>query len=182
MLAAMTLRDLLGGNEPTPHWLATPAAQQLLRRLPVRKALYGAMLNTTRFHPEAAKAFAPLARALLPHEVAFRSQQVADPDDTDGYAYENLYKCALVLFDVGELVDVMPLFRAKHTNFDTGLGMDGQFLLGAGLHATRDHAAKLAAAGDHQAKELLDYLGLMDDDPADLKRWRIATYSYHFGE
>jgi hypothetical protein len=182
MLAAMALRDLLGGNEPTPEWLATPEAQQLLTSLPVRRGLYRAMLSATRFHPEAAKAFAPMVRALLPHEVAFRSQQESDPDDTDGCGFENLYKCALVLFDVGELVDVMPLFRAKHTNFDTGLGMDGEFLLGAGLHATRDHAAKLAAAGDQQAKELLDYLGLMDDNPADVNSWRTATYSYHLGE
>jgi hypothetical protein len=50
------------------------------------------------------------------------------------------------------------------------------------LHATRDHAAKLAAAGDHQAKELLDYLGLMDDNPAEVNSWRTATYSYHLGE
>jgi len=165
--------------------MATPEAQQLLRSLPVRRGLYRAMLSATRFHPEAAKAFAPLARALLPHEVAFRSQQESDPDDpddTDGCGFENLYKCALVLFDVGELVDVMPLFRAKHTNFDTLFGMDDQFLLGAGLHATRDHAARLTAAGDPLAKQLQKDLREWDDDPADLNRWRTNTYSYHLGE
>ncbi|MBL8735793.1 MAG: hypothetical protein JNL12_05140 [Planctomycetes bacterium] len=178
----MKVRELLDGHNPTAAWLATPAAQRLLRRLPVRRDLYKAILTQTRDDRSAAQAFAPLARALLPHEVRFRSTDDRDPDDTDGNGFENIYQCALVLFDVGQLVDVMPLYRAKLTDFDTGLGMDGEFLIGAGLRATKEHVAKLAAAGEPRAADLLKYLGLMDDQPARLEEWRAWRYRYHLGE
>lgn len=175
------MRELLAGHELSAAWLSTPAAQRLLQLLPVRRDLYKAMLTTTRHHRAAAQAFAPLARALLPHEVRFRSTEERDPNDTDGNGFENIYQCALVLFDIGQLVDVMPLYRAKLTNFDTGLGMDGEFLIGAGLRATKEHVAKLAAAGEPKAADLLNYLGHFEDEPAKLGEWRTWRYDYHLG-
>src|SRR5690349_17422385 len=51
--------------------------------------------------------------------------------------YENLYWCAFLLYLAGHPDDVPLIWKAKHISMDTGIGLDGQCLVGAGVEATR---------------------------------------------
>jgi hypothetical protein len=63
------------------------------------------------------------------------------------------------------LVDSLPIWRAKQSNFDAGCGVDVQFVCGGGYEATKDFLARSTAP---DAKEALDYL---IDCGADFQDW-----------
>ena len=73
--------------------------------------------------------------------------------DTGGDYFENLYWCAFLLWRAGDVLDVIPLWRAKNTDFDTAGGFDVQFLTGAGLDETIRY---LQARTDTEARNALD--------------------------
>ncbi|MGE0786407.1 MAG: hypothetical protein AB7S26_12125 [Sandaracinaceae bacterium] len=126
----MSIEPLLDGHSPTEAWLATDDAARMLSDPVRRSQLYRAM------HPQADAARGPLLRALLGHEVAFRTDDHFASHDEHEDRFENLYWCALLLSQIGEVQDVLALWRAKMTNFDTGCGFDVQFLVGAGVEPT----------------------------------------------
>lgn len=162
--------ELLEGNEPSREWLGSPAAQNLLSKIPRREQLYQAM------HPSPSPQHAELLRALLAHEVAFRDSDEDDPGD----AFDNLYWCALLLHQLGRLEDVLPLWRAKMTNFDTGCGMDIQFLVGPGVERTLAYLVESSEPDAAKAYECIakchaaGELGAMDE-------W-LALRRAYFGE
>lgn len=92
---------------------------------------------------------AALLRTILEREVSYR--------ETGGCLeyFENLYWCAFLLWRVGEVVDVIPLWRAKNIDFDTGCGLDVQFLVGAGLDETIRYLRSTPGSEAHAA---LDYI------------------------
>ena len=91
-----------------------------------------------------------LLRELLRMEVEYRRS-----DRNDGAFFENIYWCAFLLWRVGDLGDVMLLWRAKHTNFDTGCGLDIQFLMGAGVDETISY---LQRQTDVDSRDALEYI------------------------
>lgn len=143
----MTIDDLLDGRAPSEAWLATDEAARLLSDVERRVSLYRAM------HPRADPSYAPLLRALLAHEVAFRLEPGDDPEGR----FENLYWCALLLTQIGDVRDVLALWRAKNTDFDTGCAFDVQFLVGAGVQET---LAFLARSDDPVAPEIAEYISM----------------------
>lgn len=170
---AMDLTDLLDGHEPTADWLASDDAQRMLSDVSRRVDLY------RRLHPGPDAEHGPLLRALLEHECAFRRATDAAPAADDDDSFENLYRCALLLFQLGRVEDVLPLWRAKHIDMDTGCGLDIQFLVGAGVDET---LAFLAASSDPAAREAGAYIadcrlgGDFDDLPGWLA-WRRAYFA-----
>lgn len=154
-----SLRDILG-SEPSDAWLASEEARRL-EQIDVRERVY-ACLHDRPSHPN-------LLRRLLVHEVELRRSDPA----TD--AFENLYWCALLLHQIGRVEDVLPMWRAKHTDFDTGVGFDIQFLVGAGVDET---LAFLESAEDPDAARARAHLiacregGDFDDLPSWLARRR----------
>lgn len=169
--------EFLPGYAPTAQWLESPEGTSALGNIRVRRALYAQLLAACASspHPDL-PVHAPLLRALLAREVTYR----ATDEDDDGTDYENLYRCALLLYDVGALEDVLPLWRAKHTNMDTGSGLDIQCLLGAGVSSTLAYLATLdgpVARDAHADISRWAAGGELDD----LSSWRSWRYQYFGG-
>ncbi len=94
--------------------------------------------------------------------------------DEDGIEYfENIYWCAFLLFIIGEVNDVPLLWKAKNLNMDVAIGMDWQFLVGAGI----DETVQFASA--NKMDDLADYLRDYQSDPPSLVGW-AAYRSYYF--
>jgi hypothetical protein len=112
-----------------------------------------------------------LLRHLLDLEVADRKA------NNSGEYFENLDWCGFLLYRVGDVRDVLTLWRAKQTNFDTGCNFDAQFLVGAGVDET---IAYLRASSETDAAAALDYLlecqasGVF----ANLEEWRQWRLAY----
>lgn len=156
---------LLDGNVPTAAWLASSQAESLLSDPRRRARLYAEM------HVRPSPAQAPLLRVLLRHEV---DQRLKDDDD---YDFEQLYWCALLLSAFGFVEDSLRIWRAKRTNFDTGVGLDVQFVVGAGARETLAH---LDSLDDPEAARAARYLRDCEaaGDFADLERWRALRCAY----
>ena len=67
----------------------------------------------------------------------------------------------LMLFSKADMLDAVPIWRAKRANFDAFCGVDVQFVCGSGYAETK---AYLAASTDPDAKEALDYLVRCEPD------------------
>jgi hypothetical protein len=91
--------------------------------------------------------------------------------------FENLHWCAFLLWRVGDLRDVIPLWRAKNIDFDTACGFDIQFLTGAGLNQTIEY---LGSSADPEAKPALEYIMYCRaaGDFDDLQAWAIWRTDY----
>jgi hypothetical protein len=107
-----------------------------------RDTLYRAL------HPTPAPNFLPLVRDPFRREAKYRADE-----SSDGEYFENLYWAALFLYRIGSLDDVLPMWRAKHMNMDTGGGFDIQFLVGQGVTPT---IAYLRMSNDPVADEAAD--------------------------
>jgi hypothetical protein len=91
-----------------------------------------------------------------------------------------LHWCAFLLWRVGDLRDVILLWRAKNIDFDTACGFDIQFLTGAGLNQTIEY---LESSADPEARSALEYIMKCRaaGDFDDLQAWAIWRTDY-FGE
>jgi len=97
----------------------------------------------------------------------------------DGEYFENLYWCALFLYQLGFLDDILPMWKAKHVNMDTGCGFDIQFLVGAGVDKTLSF---LTDSDEADAKKAHSYILSCKEagDFSNLPSWlqgRIEYYS-----
>ena len=75
------------------------------------------------------------------------------------------------LFSIGEVGDALLIWEAKSCNFDTNLGIDVQFLCGAGLDQT---TAFLAAEGGEAARDALAYVRDCESS-GDFARFPVAN-------
>ncbi|TYB95007.1 hypothetical protein FXF53_26015 [Micromonospora sp. WP24] len=73
-------------------------------------------------------------------------------DDQDT---ELMKLCCVQLFNVGQLEDVLSIWRAKESSWDAHCSIDVQLLCGAGLDPTREH---LMSEGSEDAAAALRYL------------------------
>ena len=91
--------------------------------------------------------------------------------------FENLYWCALLLHQLGRLEDVLPLWRAKNTSFDTARGFDAEFLVGAGVEET---IVFLDASPDPEAAKAHAYLTKCCNESVfdDLASWLVERRAY----
>ena len=108
-----------------------------------------------RLHPTPATRFLPLVRDVFRREIDYRCDAT-----TDGEYFENLYWSALFLYQIGDLEDVLPMWRAKHINMDTGVGFDVQFLVGRGVAETIEYLRK---QDDSEAVGAADYIASCRD-------------------
>lgn len=163
-----------------PDWSSgeaiSPESLTLLRQFERRGRIYQRLLEHSRSRPRALVGCGPLLRALLALEVEYRSQDEEDPAD-NGNGFENIYACALLLFDLGAPEDALRLWEAKRLNMDLGVGIDVQFLVGAGVDETLDAlstddstAARAAAAYLQKCRAAGDF--------EELTTWRRARYEY----
>ena len=128
-------------------------------------------------HPKAEPDQLLLMRVLFSLECHYRSQD-EDQDDDDFDYFENIYWCALFLYQIGDVTDSLPIWRAKHINMDTGCGFDAQFLVGAGLEETCTY---LEQSEDPDAVLALEYIrtNLNSGTFSDLDDWYEAHVQYY---
>lgn len=169
------LHTLLGGHAPDDPWWESAEALAFLGDPDVRAELYRAI------HPGGDPTLAVLLRALLAVEVRDRARELdrdEEDDDEDDDHFEQLYWCAYMLAELGDPVDVPRLWRAKHTTFDTSIGMDVQCLVvGVGVDAT---LAFLETSDDPDASKIAAHLRTRRDggDFDDLEGWRARWRAY----
>ena len=121
---------------------------------------------------ESARANRQLLLSIFEEEMKYRKR------DTEWDYFENIYWCALLLYLAGDVSDVPLIWKAKHTNMDTGIGMDGQCLVGAGVEAT----VRMLKATNQS--EILSYVEGMDEfgDLDDLAGWERSRIQYFYGD
>jgi len=136
----------------------TPEAEAELRKPSFRERIY------RELHSGPTREDRNLLLRMLNLEAKYRSD-----DSNDGEHFENLYWCGLLLHQVMAPEDALPMWSAKHVNFDTGCGFDIQFLVGAGVDET---LLFLRGVGDTSASKAADYIdecreaGDFDDLPS----------------
>lgn len=128
-------------------------------------------LRTVAPNRESARSNRQLLLAIFEEEMKYRKR------DTEWDYYENIYWCAFLLYLAGDVGDVPLIWKAKHTNMDTGIGMDGQCLVGAGVEAT------LRMLKESNQFEILSYIEDMDEDGDfdDLAGWEKYRIEYFYG-
>lgn len=171
---SLSLDELLPGW--SPGTAVSTESLTLLRQFDRRRRIYERLLERARSKPGVLTSCGPLLRALLELEMEYRNQDEPDPADA-GDGFEHIYACALLLFDLGVPEDALRLWEAKHLNMDVGIGLDIQFLVGAGVDATL-HA--LSSHGSDAAREAAAHLETCRaaGDFADLTTWRRTRYEY----
>jgi hypothetical protein len=95
-----------------------------------------------------------------PTIVAALEEQIRLEEDEIGDQFLMRLLCAQ-LFSIGFVEDSILIWRAKSCNFDTYLGIDVQFLCGAGLEQTKNY---LQLDGSDDAINALDYIAKCESD------------------
>lgn len=119
---------------------------------------------------ESAAKWHPVLLSIFEREIMYREK------DQDWEYFENLYWCAFLLYLAGDPADAVLIWKAKHINMDTGVGLDGQSLVGAGIEETIRY---LEARGEN---EIVDHIRRMQgsgdlDALPDWEKFR-AQYFY----
>ena len=109
-----------------------------------------------------------LLRRILSVEAQYRR------DGEPGDYFENFYWCAFLLYCVGDVDDALTLWRAKHTDFDSSLYFDWQYLLGAGVEPTLSHLRDTGHA------DIADLLADRLVDEPDLEYWEQGRRRYFY--
>ena len=126
-------------------------SEECLQRLadPVfRESLYKLL------HPTADPRHLQLLRHMFALEHSYRRRE--EEQTADYYVFfENIYWCALLLYQIGDLEDVIPMWRAKNIDMDTSGGFDVQFMVGGGVSETLVYLQGLDVP---EAEELSEYL------------------------
>lgn len=121
--------------------------------------------------PQLSERDAPLLRWLL-HVYTQEYRASASSGD-------DLYLCAFMLYRLGRLDDVLPLWAAKQASFDTYCGFDVQLLVGAGVAPTLVYLRRVNSEEAHSAAEYIERCHVADDivTREEYIRWRTGYFS-----
>lgn len=93
---------------------------------------------------------------LLEREMWERKREYYDEIiEEEDYEFELFYWCIFLLSRLGIAEDSLLIWRAKNMDFDASIGVEVNFLIGAGLKETIDY---LNTVKSRDAKQLLEYL------------------------
>lgn len=119
--------------------------------------------------------FHALIRAMFEQEMRYRkapSECEADAEDED--AISGIYRCAFLLYQIGDPEDVFMLWAAKLLNMDVYCMLGAQYFVGAGINET---LAFLEDSGRVESGKILEYLKSSFDAPHALdeqRQWEEA--------
>jgi hypothetical protein len=141
---------------------ATPLGRRAaLMRIPPDRAV------ARRYHSELLELFR--------REMAYRRADDSREGEGESDCFEQIYWCGLLLYLVGDPAAVPLLWEGKQIDMDTGIGFDGQFLVGAGVEETikylEEHGQKKPAEylkGLKASKEL--------DDLSEWEKFRVCYF------
>ncbi|MDR2888848.1 MAG: hypothetical protein LBV33_03290 [Lachnospiraceae bacterium] len=106
-----------------------------------------------KLHKEVSFEHASLIRYLFSIEISERSKSPHEEDDT--YDFEVFYWCIFLLSRIGDVTDVKAIWGAKYLDFDASIGVEMEFLVGAGLENTIHF---LEGENDKISSKILVYL------------------------
>ena len=155
---------------------------QFIRDYP-QNALQDAILDSPsarelicrQLHPTPDAKYLPLLREMLTKEACYRAD-----DTNDGEYFENLYWVGLFLYQIGTLHDVLPMWKAKQINMDTGCGFDVQFLVGRGVSETLSFLKDCSKPGSAQAYDYINCCKATGDFD-NLEQWLAERIEYYSG-
>lgn len=114
-------------------WALTPDLLRILDDDDFRNRVYP-LLSPESFDERHAL-FLALMHREMDYRVRLWEGLVEDPDDR----YENIYRCAFMLYRIGQPEDVFLLWHAKSLNMDVGSSLGVEYFIGAGVDPTLDH-------------------------------------------
>ena len=96
-----------------------------------------------------------------------------DPQHFD----DALCLCTFLLYKIGDLNDVEMMWEAKNINQDTGVMLDIQYLVGAGIDSTFSYLES------REMDDILEYLNRCREagDLDDLLKWEAYQVRYFYG-
>jgi len=101
---------------------------------------------------------------------------VEDRDDR----YENIYRCAYLLYRLGREDDVFLLWQAKHLDMDVGCSIGVEYFIGAGVDETLRH---LAVSENPDAGAIAAYVEgafVKGDWLPGQSNWERAQFEYYW--
>lgn len=133
--------------------LSSPAERQNLYKLLVMESLEPLSL---------------LIRAAFQKEVEYRNMLWESAAVDGGEFFEGIYRCAFLLYRIGNPEDIFSLWQAKHLNMDVGSSLGAEFFIGAGLH---ESIAFIKRAGIPESDDIVDYISEWFAQP-EAMRWQ----------
>ncbi|MCR5886113.1 hypothetical protein LRS03_25970 [Rhizobacter sp. J219] len=142
--------------------LASSEVQAVVADPAERQALYKLLLS------EQLIPVASLIRAAFQKEVEYRNALWERTAEDDGDYYEGIYRCAFLLYRLGNPEDIPALWQAKYLNMDVGSSMGAEFFVGAGLN----ESIKFIENSDHpESGEIAAYIQGWFSQP-DAMQWQ----------
>jgi len=117
-----------------------------------------------------------LLLAMLAEELKYRAQPTDEFEQEEVDCTDNIYLCAFLLGNIGEVEDALTLWSAKHLNMDVGTMLDGNYLVGAGIEPTKRY---LRSRASKEAEDALDYLekwGPTEDERNEWFQWQLEYF------
>jgi hypothetical protein len=113
---------------------------------------------------------------LFRREMAYRRGDDSPEGEGESDCFEQIYWCGLLLYLVGDPADVPLMWEGKQINMDTGIGFDGQFLVGAGVEETIKYLE------ENGQKKPAEYLKEMkaSKELDDLSEWEEFRVHYFY--
>jgi hypothetical protein len=112
---------------------------------------------------------------LFRREMAYRRADDSPEGEGESDCFEQIYWCGLLLYLVGDPADVPLMWEGKQIDMDTGIGFDGQFLVGAGVEETIKY---LEERGQKKPAEYLKGLKAFKelDDLSESEKFRVRYF------
>lgn len=102
-----------------------------------------------------AKEYGTLTRQAFAEEVQYRAALWSGTTEDDGDCYEGIYRCAFLLYRIGDPADIAALWSAKYLNMDVGTSMGPEFFMGPSLQAVVQYLEKSSL---DDSEEVLEYI------------------------
>ena len=113
--------------------------------------------------------YANLLLHLLKIEMNYRDLMWEGSEKDEDYLYENIYRCAFLLYRIGNPKDVFMLWEAKYLNMDVGTTLDANYFIGAGFDNT---LAYLDESKNDKAEGIAYYISsYFEDEDIGQERW-----------
>lgn len=102
-----------------------------------------------------AKEYGTLTRQAFAEEVLYRAALWSGTIEDDGDCYEGIYRCAFLLYRIGDPADIVTLWSAKYLNMDVGTSMGPEFFMGPGLQAVIQYLEKSSLEDSEEISEYI---------------------------
>ncbi|OEZ58192.1 hypothetical protein [Duganella sp. HH105] len=115
-----------------------------------------------------AKEYGNLTRQAFAEEVQYRAALWSGTTEDDGDCYEGIYRCAFLLYRIGDPADIATLWSAKYMNMDVGTSMGAEFFMGPGLQAVVQYLEKSSLEDSEEISEYIKGWACQDN----AERWQ----------